>query len=87
MNVSAMAVQLTVTIYMVAQGIAPLIWVPISDSKGRRLVFIAAFLVFIVANVGLALTDNYGVLMVFRALQGVGSGAMVFIGNYSPFLY
>lgn len=87
MNVSALAVQLTVTIYMVGQSIAPLVWVAISDTKGRRVVFIASFLVFVIGNVGLALTDTYAVMMVFRLVQATGSEALFFVGMYTHHMH
>jgi MFS family permease len=66
---------------MVVQGIAPSIWGPISDARGRRPVFIGTFLVYLAANVGLAFSHNFGVLMFFRALQAGGSAATISIGT------
>ncbi|KAE8376120.1 major facilitator superfamily domain-containing protein [Aspergillus bertholletiae] len=71
---------LTITIYMIVQGIAPTFWGSISDSSGRRPVFIGTMIVYIVANIALGVSTNYGELMAFRALQAAGSAATISIG-------
>jgi len=60
---------------MVSQGIAPSIWGPLSDNRGRRIAFIGTFLVYMAANICLAFSNNFALLMVFRAIQAVGSSA------------
>jgi hypothetical protein len=40
LNVSLVTVSLTVTVYMIVQGLAPSFWGPLSDTKGRRITFI-----------------------------------------------
>lgn len=72
---------LTVTIYMIVQGIAPTFWGSISDTSGRRPVFIGTMVVYIIANIALAVSTNYGELMAFRALQAAGSAATISIGS------
>jgi multidrug resistance protein len=48
-----------------------------SDQSGRRLSFIVCFLIFICANIGLALQTNYAALLVLRMLQAVGCSASI----------
>ncbi|KAM7186947.1 major facilitator superfamily transporter [Naviculisporaceae sp. PSN 640] len=81
LNVSLAAVSLTVTSYMIAQGITPLIWGSFSDTLGRRPIYMASFSVYILANIALSLTPNYAVLLLFRGLQAAGSASTVSIGN------
>lgn len=71
---------LTITTYMIMQGIAPSFWGPWSDCVGRRPVLIGTFLVFLVANIGLAFSDNITLLLVFRGIQAAGSAATISIG-------
>jgi MFS family permease len=47
----------------------------LSDSSGRRLAFIICFIIFIVANIGLALQTNYIALLLLRILQAMGGTA------------
>ena len=72
---------LTVTIYQVMQAIAPLFFGDLSDQLGRRPVYILTFAIYLGANIGLALQNNYAELMVLRALQSTGSSATVAIGS------
>ncbi|KAJ5576066.1 hypothetical protein N7535_002992 [Penicillium sp. DV-2018c] len=80
LGVSVSLATLTVTIYMIVQGIAPSFWGSFSDVLGRRIIFIGTFVVYIISNVLLAITTNYGELMAFRALQAAGSAATISIG-------
>lgn len=74
---------LTITIYMVVQGIAPLFWGSFSDATGRRSIFIGTFVVYIAANIGLGLSKSFVAMMVFRGLQAAGSAATISIGMNS----
>jgi multidrug resistance protein len=65
---------------MIVQGIAPLFWGSLSDTVGRRSVYIATFIVYLSANIGCALAPNFVALMVFRGLQAAGSAATIAIG-------
>ncbi|RDW85271.1 MFS general substrate transporter-18 [Coleophoma cylindrospora] len=81
LDVSVELVNLSVTVYLVFQGIAPSIWGPISDVKGRRVAYCCTFLVFFGACIGLAESKNYAALMVLRCLQSTGSASTIAIGS------
>ncbi|KAL1636522.1 hypothetical protein SLS56_001105 [Neofusicoccum ribis] len=81
LNVSVELVNLTVTSYLIFQGIAPSLWGPISDVKGRRVAYCCTFLVFLGACIGLAETKNYATLIVLRCLQSTGSASTIAIGS------
>ncbi|KAJ9155020.1 MFS general substrate transporter [Pleurostoma richardsiae] len=80
LDVSIELVNLTVTSYLIFQGIAPSLWGPISDVKGRRIAYSCTFLVFLGACIGLAETKNYATLIVLRCLQSTGSASTIAIG-------
>ena len=75
LDVSASLINLTVTSYMIFQGLAPSIWGAVADVKGRRIAYICTFLVFLGACIGLANTPNYATLVVLRCLQSTGSAS------------
>lgn len=81
LNVSIQQVNLTITSYLVIQGIAPLIWGPLSDTIGRRPVYLASFSIYVIANIALSFTPNYAVLVTFRAMQAAGAASTASIGN------
>lgn len=74
-------INLSVTSYLIFQGIAPSIWGPLSDAKGRRLAYCCTFLVFLGACIGLAETRNFATLVVLRSLQSSGSASTIAIGS------
>ncbi|KAK4701594.1 hypothetical protein P7C70_g4635, partial [Phenoliferia sp. Uapishka_3] len=75
-------ISLAVTIYLVFQAITPSFFGSMSDSFGRRPIYVGTLVVYLGANIGLALcpTDAYWLLMVLRALQATGGSAVVSIG-------
>ncbi|KAI8632499.1 MFS general substrate transporter [Xylariaceae sp. FL1651] len=80
LSVSIELVNLTVTSYLILQGIAPSLWGPLSDVKGRRLAYCFTFLIFLGACIGLAETKNYATLIVLRSLQSSGSASTIAVG-------
>ncbi|KAK8084652.1 MFS general substrate transporter [Apiospora hydei] len=81
LHVSIDKVHLSITIFMYLQGIAPSFWAPLADARGRRVTFIGTFIVFLVANIGLATSNDYASLMGWRAVQAIGSAATIPIGS------
>lgn len=45
----------------------------LADMMGRRPVYIVCFIIYIAANIGIALQNNYVALMILRCLQSTGS--------------
>jgi len=66
---------------MIFQGLTPGIFAAISDSIGRRPTYMICFIVYIAANIGLAVTDTYWLLMLLRAIQATGNSATVALGR------
>lgn len=73
LHVSLKLINLTITAYLVCQGIVPFIVGDAADTIGRRPVYIAAFIIYLAANIGLALQDSYSALVVLRVLQSSGA--------------
>lgn len=74
-------VNLTVTSYLIFQGLAPSLWGPLSDVHGRRVAYLCTFAVFLAACVGLAEARSYAALLVLRCLQSTGSASTIAIGS------
>ncbi|CAG8956905.1 hypothetical protein HYFRA_00012360 [Hymenoscyphus fraxineus] len=81
LGVTLAAVSLTITSYLIIQGISPVIWGAFSDTVGRRPIYIVSFVIYIFSNVVLSFTPNYAVLVIFKGLQAAGSASTVSIGN------
>lgn len=72
LRVTITLVNLTVTSYMIVSGITPAIVGDLADMIGRRPIYLATFLVYFAANIGLALQRSYPALLVLRMLQSAG---------------
>ena len=81
LRVSNELINLSLTSYMIFQGLAPTIFGDLADMTGRRPTYILGFIIYIGANVGLALQNNYAALLVLRCLQSTGSSGTVALGN------
>ncbi|KAI8959201.1 MFS general substrate transporter [Daldinia sp. FL1419] len=73
LGVSIGQINLTLTTFMIFQGLAPTFFGDFADVAGRRPAFIIAFTLYLGANIGLALQRNYAALLVLRMLQSGGS--------------
>nr|POE72911.1 itaconate transport protein [Quercus suber] len=71
-NVSVTKINLTVTTYLVFQGVTPLLIGTTADRLGRRPAYIVCFAVYLAANIGLALAPTYASLLGIRCLQAAG---------------
>lgn len=90
LGVSAASVQWTLSVLVLAFGSAQLAWGPISDAVGRRPVLLCGLGLFVMASVLTVWAPNLVLLILGRALQGVGVAAAVVCGRamirdlYSP---
>lgn len=78
LSTSQEMVQFTITISTLGFALAALFLGPISDSYGRRRVFVLLQSFYLLATIGAAMAPNIEWLLVARFFQGIGSaGAMV----------
>ncbi len=75
--VTAGQINLTVTTYMVFQGVTPALVGSLADAIGRRPAYLLCFVIYIVANVLLAEAQSFGALLALRCLQSAGSSSTV----------
>lgn len=85
LKISLSLVSLTITSYLVIQGISPVFWGALADTIGRRPIYIASFSVYILSNIALSYSPNFAVLLLFRGLQSAGSASTVSIGESNGF--
>lgn len=77
LHVSVTKVNLSITTYMIVQGLAPSFVSAVADHYGRRLAYVIGLVVYFGANLGLALNNSYAGLLILRCLQSAGSSGMV----------
>ncbi|MCJ1424914.1 hypothetical protein MMC29_002802 [Sticta canariensis] len=64
-----------------AESLSPAVFGTLSDTLGRRPVFLITLAIYFLASLGLALNrKNYAALLVLRALQSLGASAVLAVG-------
>jgi Bcr/CflA subfamily drug resistance transporter len=74
-------VQLTITAYVLAMGIAQFIAGPLSDSYGRKKMIIGALIVQLLSVVMIILSTSISVFIMARFIQGLACGFMIVPGR------
>ncbi|WAC64597.1 multidrug effflux MFS transporter [Pseudoxanthomonas sp. SL93] len=75
------AMQQTISVYLLTYALMSLVHGPLSDAFGRRKVILGGLSVFLLASVGCALSTDMGTLLFFRALQGLSAGVGFIVGR------
>ena len=76
-----LAMQQTISVYLLAYALTSVVHGPLSDAIGRRKVILGGLVVFTLASVGCALSADLGTLLLFRALQGLSAGVGLIVGR------
>jgi EmrB/QacA subfamily drug resistance transporter len=66
-----------VTAYLLAATVATPLFGKLSDIYGRRALLLAAIVIFVAGSVACALAPNIWMLILSRALQGIGGGGLL----------
>ena len=72
-DISRAMLSQSMSVYLVAFAISTLVWGPISDRIGRRLVILASLLIYIAASIGCAYSNDLNNFLIFRTLQGLAA--------------
>ncbi|KAF5361718.1 hypothetical protein D9758_007286 [Tetrapyrgos nigripes] len=80
LGVSISDVNLTVTTYLIFQGITPSIWGSLSDFYGHRVIYLVTLLITVGSSIGLCLTDSFAVVLALRALHATGCSSTRALG-------
>ncbi len=81
LNAGPLAIQQTISVYLVAYAAMSIVHGPLSDAIGRRSVILGGMVVFTLASVGCALATDLPTLLAFRAVQGLSAGAGQIVGR------
>ncbi|KAI7341077.1 MFS general substrate transporter [Hortaea werneckii] len=80
-NVSSGVINLTLTSYMIFQGLAPTVFGDLADMAGRRPAYLIGFAIYIGACIGIACCNSYAGLLVLRCLQASGSSGTIALAS------
>ncbi|GAA5876347.1 hypothetical protein JCM8547_008889 [Rhodosporidiobolus lusitaniae] len=73
-------INITVAIYILVIGIAPLAWAPYAGVYGRRPIYVISLPIFVLGSMGVALSNSLAALIVTRVIQAVGSCSVLSVG-------
>ena len=81
MGADKLAMQQTISVYLLAYAAMSLVHGPLSDALGRRRVILVGLAVFVLASIGCALATSLPQLLGFPALQGLSAGVGLIVGR------
>jgi EmrB/QacA subfamily drug resistance transporter len=65
-----------ITIYLLTSTISVPFWGKLSDIYGRKPIFLTGIVIFLIGSALSGLSQNMGMLIFFRGLQGIGAGSL-----------
>ena len=65
-----------ITIYLLTSTISVPFWGKLSDLYGRKPIYMLGIVIFLVGSALSGLSQNMGMLILFRGIQGIGAGAL-----------
>ena len=81
LSVGSVAMQQTISVYLVAYALGSIFQGPMSDSWGRRPVILVGLAVFGLASLGAAFAHSFSMLLVWRGVQGASAGVGMVVGR------
>lgn len=81
LNASQQVINLSVSLFILLQGIIPMLWSGISEIWGRKIVYMVSFAMFAATQIVCALANSPGLFLAMRALSAAGGSAVLTIGG------
>ena len=81
LGASTMAVQLTITCYLIGFAAGQIIYGPLSDKFGRRPVLLAGYAIYIVAALACLFASSIDILIVGRVAQAFGAAGPIILSR------
>lgn len=77
-NVTRAILTQSLAVYLIAFALSTLLWGPLADRFGRRSIILSSLLIYIIASIGCAITQNFDDFLWMRTLQGfAASGGFI----------
>ncbi|KAK5112728.1 hypothetical protein LTR62_003826 [Meristemomyces frigidus] len=79
-GVTQTVVNLSIALYMLSMSIFPLWWSSFSETLGRRNIYLASFVLFVVFNILAAVSTDIAMFIVMRCLSGGAAASVQAVG-------
>ncbi|KAI9313163.1 major facilitator superfamily domain-containing protein [Dichotomocladium elegans] len=80
LHVSSTLINVTISLYVLIQGIAPMMWAALSERHGRRYIYISATAIYVGSTIGCALSSSISIFITMRIFQSIGASAAQVVG-------
>lgn len=80
-KVNELQVNITMVVYSIFQGLGPIVFSNLADSTGRRPIVLVCLLLYMVANVVIAVNTSFAGLIVLRCIQAFGISSTISLGS------
>ena len=81
LGVGKLAMQQTISSYLLGYAAMSLFHGPLSDALGRKPVILVGIVIFLLSSIGAALAQTLDQLLFFRVLQGLSAGVGLIVGR------
>jgi DHA1 family bicyclomycin/chloramphenicol resistance-like MFS transporter len=81
LGVGKVAMQQTISLYLLGYAAMSLVHGPLSDALGRKRVILAGIVVFILSSAGAAVAETMQQLLTYRVIQGLSAGVGLIVGR------
>lgn len=81
LGVGKLAMQQTISMYLIGYAAMSLFHGPISDAIGRRKVILTGIVIFVLSSIGAALATDMPTMLAYRFIQGLSAGVGLIVGR------
>lgn len=68
---------LPISMYLVGYVLGPLLFGPLSETFGRKIIMVSTFFTFTIFTMACALAPNYPALLIFRVFTGISASSPI----------
>ncbi|KAH0830429.1 major facilitator superfamily domain-containing protein [Lanmaoa asiatica] len=79
LHTSSSDISWSLSLFLLVQGLFPLVWSAISEIKGRKVVYLSSMSLFLIGSAVVATSKSIGLVIGMRCLQAAGSSAIMAI--------
>ena len=80
LNINNTEVKLTLSLFLVCYALSQIFYGPLSDSFGRKKCLLVGLFIFCIGSALSALSSNFTIFLIGRALEGIGIGSATSVG-------
>ena len=80
LNTTQTLISVSISLFILFQGVTPVLWSAFSEIKGRRMPYIVSLVIYCAATIGSGTVNSIAGFIVLRIIQAAGSSAVLSLG-------